>query len=437
MNENMLNRLLAMFENQSKGLIRIAGLFVLVVIFLQLVFLRDYIQMNHVLESSQFELEEMKTDKNGVGEFLAATDAFRKQLTDSTHRVKTALQQFPKHLRQGIIHAPARSVSGRSDPEDTPQGRALPIQSMVPVLPLPDLPNSRSVEDIQAWIDRQFVIINKDIDREIKQPLLRQLDGLKSRLNEDDFNKLKERLISMDIRQPENRNWWRVYSGKIAMSGASMNDISAISKKIHSSVGDIHNSTNNLLSELESKLGQLQSEQKKRQEQLKALEEELQSTLAGLKSNISKLGLPFGDMIPVNLSTFLKAYPVLLIAIVLWLFARMMKLLVLRQELFKGNHGNNADVDLLDVEYFDKIYTPWLIKPFVNSEEQKKTLTSSMQSLSVGLVVFLVPVAALVDTVYRLNAYPSEEMAGVSSIYIAGILLLIAGIPVFYNRLRE
>ena len=353
----------------------------------------------------------------------------------SVEQTRRLIQQFPPKLRQGIREAPARRVAlddsqGRLPPEMpqmTAQMAQLPMQAMA----RPDVPLSRSVEDIQSWIDEQFVKINNSIDSDIRQLLLKQLTALDGKIDQSALDQIREGILSIKIKQPEDHSWWHAYSGKIAMSEASTNDLSRISDRIERRAEGIHDATARAWSEIENNLKQLKSKQLERERRLEELEKELQSTLAVLRSNVEQLGLPFGNMIPVRLALFLKVYPVLLLAVVILLFSRMRKMLLIRYELFAVREQK----PLIEAAQFDRIYVPWIMQQFVYGAG-KSSMSFSLQLMALTFVVFLLPLCMMADITWLFTSYPSGSISGLSYLYIAAIGLLVFCVPILYRRLR-
>jgi len=441
MNDEMLKRLLGMFENQSKGLTRIASFFVLAVLFLQLIFIRDYIQLNYQLEQSQVQQQTLEVDKGKVAQMMQDIDGFRKQLSASVKKTKIHINQFPPKLRQGIRDAPDRRLSLDGSeaqlPREMPQMTAQMAQSPEQAAPRPDIPLSRSIDDIQSWINGQFVKINKSIESDIKQPLLKRLGKLDGKLDESELNLIRRGIESIEVKQPEDRSWWHAYRGKLAMSEASTSDLSRISERIERRAEGIYGATNSAWDKIEDNLKKLRSKQIERENKLKDLAKELQSTLAVLKSNVNQLGLPFGNLIPVKLSLFLKVYPILLLAMVVWLISRMRKLLLIRYELFSESEKKPGHAAMIEAGQFDRIYVPWIIQPFVYTDAEKKNLSCALQLIALAFVVFLLPLWAMGDIAYLFMSYPSGTIAGLAYLYVTAIALLVISAPILYRRLRS
>ncbi len=439
MNDEMSKRLLGMFENQSKGLTRIVVFFVLAMVFLQLIFIRDYIQLNFQFEQSQVLQQSLEENKGKTAQEMQAIDAFRKQLAAVVDRTQKLIHQFPPTLRQGIRDAPERrlvlnGLQARVRPEMAQMTAQMAQSALLPEL-RPDIPLSRSVEDIQRWIDEQFVKINKTIDSDIKQPLLKQINALSEKLDANELSMVRKGIESIEVKQPDDRSWWHAYSGKIAMSEASSSDLSSISDRIQRRAEGIYDATNSAWNEIESNLKRLKSQQLEQERKLKELEKELHSTLAALKSNVEQLGLPFGNMIPVKLALFLKIYPVLLLAVVIWLISRMRKLLLIRYELFAVSDNKTEQESIIEAGQFDRIYVPWIIQPFVNGDAERNSLSGTLQLISLAFVIFLLPLWVMADTTYLFTSYPSDSVAGLAYLYAAGIALLAICIPILYRRL--
>ncbi|PIP01944.1 MAG: hypothetical protein COW18_14310 [Zetaproteobacteria bacterium CG12_big_fil_rev_8_21_14_0_65_54_13] len=367
--------------------------------------------------------------------------AFRKQLAEAMASTKHLMAQFPGTLRQGIRQASDSRMAPdqlASEPgAEIPQMTAQMAQSMPLAMEKPDVPLSRSVEDIQVWIDQQFVKINRDIETNIKQPLLQKLAALNGRLAENDIRRLKEDILNIGVKQPDDHSWWRVYSGKLAMSEATVDNIARISAQIDDKAATLYGDTNRGWSEIERSLQVLKSAQQQRQKQLQVLQTELQATLAGLKSSLDQVGLPLGKVIPVELKTFVKIYPALLLVTVIWIYLRMLKLLRIRREIFKSMLAQPELANIIAPDQFDQIYMPWIIRPFVCRDMQIKRLSCTLHSLSVAMVLILLPLLVMADILYLLANYPSRILDGFMNPYLLGIIALMAGALLLYNRLRR
>ena len=434
--KEMFSRLMNSFESQSKLLGRVATLFVVIVLSLHLLFFREYIELSHELERLNGQYQANLSDSRELSRFTMALEQFSLQLTRSIEQARHTISKFPEQLRRGIMNAPGTSSGG----EPLPQLRRAPVQQMADeVMPYEteDLPRSNSVEDIQLWINAQFERVNSELDAEVKAPLLKMLDQLHGRLSSQKSGELSRSIAAIRVVQPANRNWWRAYSGKLAMAHATLDSMDQISRRVAAGVSEINRENSQSWQAIEAKLNAIKAEQQRRMEELNGLESTLKKSLTSLSANLERVGLPFGDIIPLDSSRLLKVYPVLLLITVLWLFSQLLTLLEKRSSLMEAGDGRDGEAGAVESRQFDAAFMPWLARSYLNSETEKRTFGGAMQSLLVSMTLFLIPVWSMADIACRINSFPSAAVDEIFFLYIGAIVLITIFAPVLHSRLTE
>ncbi len=264
----------------------------------------------------------------------------RKRIDISLEQIKTKIKRFPNELRQSLREI-EKSINS--------QNQDISIQQSFPISKIQIPPNIKTFEGAVQWyISNWFNKLILELENNVIEPALKI-----STENEKDKEELKN-LSQEAIKKVNNYiksidpNFWKSYAfGKVPVARG-------LEKTVLNSIKPIEIKIKEITKNLSSKI-------KKQKMIIKNLEEknkEINKQKEILKQRLNSIESPIGKL-PINLTDFIKTFPLLLVVFVGMLHMYFTKAVKLSNYLKEV--GEKAKIQQEKVRYFTDL---WFFKNY-------------------------------------------------------------------------
>ncbi len=284
------------------------------------------------------QVSEKKLEIENLTQKLKKLELTKKGINNSLYKIKRDINSFPDQLRW-VLKEIRKSLNSQSS--------NFTMQQSAPVSKIQLPPNIKNFEDAVQWyIENWFGKLINDLQKEVIKPALKistenQKDKKElEKLSQEAIQKVKSYIKSVDP------NFWRNYEfGKVPVARGLEKTVLKAIKPIEIKIKEISKNLNIKINEQKTTIGNLEQKIKEIDEQ-KAI----------LKKRLNSIESPIGKL-PINLTDFIKTFPILLaifIGMLYFYYSKMIKLSDYLKDI-----GEKANIEKEEINYFTEF---WLIK---------------------------------------------------------------------------
>ncbi len=284
------------------------------------------------------KVSKKKSEIKNLTQKLKELELTKKNINNSMYKIKRNINSFPDQLRWALKEI-RKSLNSRNS--------NFTMQQATPVSKIHLPPNIKEFEDAVQWyIENWFNNLINDLQKEVIKPALEistenQKDKKElEKLSQEAIKKVKSYIKSVDP------NFWRNYtSGKVPVARGLEKIVLKAINPIEIKIKEISKNLNNRIKEQKVKIENLEEKIK-----------EINKQKAILKERLNSIESPIGKL-PINLTDFIKTFPILLAIFIGMLYFYYSKMIKLSNYL--KNIGEKANIEKEEINYFTEF---WLIK---------------------------------------------------------------------------
>jgi len=301
---DFLKMLLSDLKSVNSSFNRMLGIALIFSITGLLFILEPYFQYRVEKRVLQAELRESRTLLLNVDSRLSELRKVDSSVHQSLQKIRRRIDAFPSHLR---------SMLPRLERETPRPGRlsqaVQALQAPAPAL----IPAETTFEErVSSYINHWFMAILQELDRKVIMPILR-IEAVSNEQAGEKLRKLSRRAMN-DISsciQEIDPGFWHTFSEKTAVAQKLAQAVEQAFEPIYAEIGILTQK----MSTTEASLSRKQKSINEKLKEIERLNSELRKKLAAVQSPAGK--------IPLNLTDFIKIFPLLVAASLLMLILRM------------------------------------------------------------------------------------------------------------------